>query len=129
MVTVPMLVSMLAKLTFPLMFNEPPLAIVKGAPLSVPPDQLKGPLTVTAPVKLIVPFVKFTVSLSAGTPEGAQLFGVNQSVDEAPVQVKVVARHCSDHNHKHKPSSGVRIVSGCCQAILLRFPYRSIDVI
>ena len=39
---------------------------------------------------LIVPLVKLTMSLAAGTPVGDQLPGLNQSMPTEPVQVRLV---------------------------------------
>lgn len=67
--------------------------MVKGSPLKEPADQLKDPLIVIELVKLIIPLVTLMVSLEPGTPTGAQLFALNQSVEAEPVQVKVAAEH------------------------------------
>jgi len=73
------------------MFSTPPLAMVKGRPLKVPPDQLNNPLIVIELVKLIVPLGKLTVSVDAGTPTGVQLLLLNQSLETEPFQVNVAA--------------------------------------
>src|SRR5271165_7063663 len=92
MTTVPALVSEFSKnrVAVPLMINNPLVAMVKGFPLKVPPDQLNWPLMVTGALRLIVPFVKLTMSLDAGTPEGVQLVALNQSLLTEPFQVRLI---------------------------------------
>src|SRR5579872_1073147 len=90
-VTVPALVRAFCRTTLPVMANSPPLAIVNGLPPKAPPDQLNEPLIVTALVKLIDPLVILMVSFEDGTPTGAQLLALNQSLEAVPVQVKLAA--------------------------------------
>ena len=92
-VTVPALVSGLYKMTFPEMFNTPLLAMVTPMPLNVPPDQLNVPPIITGLNRSIVPVVKLTVSLVAGTPVGVQFPELNQSLLTEPFQVNVLAEH------------------------------------
>jgi hypothetical protein len=68
------------------MFSTPPLPIVKGLPLKVPPAQLKTALLVTGLVKLMIPLVKLTVSVDPGMPLGVQLRALNQSLEAEPFQ-------------------------------------------
>ena len=92
-VTVPALVRVFCKVlpALPLMLSIPLLVTVSGSPIKVPPAQLNWPLIVTGAERLIVPLLKLTVSLEPGNPVGLQLFVLNQSVEAAPVHVKVAA--------------------------------------
>src|SRR5579859_6326386 len=92
-VTVPALVSTFCKMTLPVMFSAPPLAIARESPLKEPPDQLNDPVISTGCVKAIDPLVKLMLSVDPGTPTGVQLLGVNQSVEVEPFQVKLAAEH------------------------------------
>ena len=118
MVTVPALVSTLSRLTLPVMLSIPPLAMVKGLPLKVPAPQLNTPALVTELVKLmVVPLVKLTVSVEAGTPAGIQLVLLNQSLETEPFQVKVAAEQQSSFQQNHRQSRGSRIVTVRCRFI------------
>jgi hypothetical protein len=98
------------------MFISPPLAMFRGLPLNVPPDQLNNPLIVTELDKLIVPLVTLMVSLGPGTPTGIQLFAVNQS-PEAAVQVKVAAEHQPVFSKSDRQNRGGRIAKEICRFI------------
>src|SRR3974390_3503200 len=88
----PLVMAVLSILVLlPEIFIIPLVVSVSELPLKVPPDQLNCPPNITGAGKLIVPLLKLTVSLDPGMPDGVQLLVLNQSVEAAPVQVKVAA--------------------------------------
>ncbi len=111
------------------MFSTPPLAMVNGLPLKVPPDKLNTPLIVRAFDKLIDPLVKLTVSVDAGTPTGVQFVLLNQSLETEPFQVNVAAEQHPTFSRTDSQSRGSSVAKEKCRFIRDVFQGRFVDVL